>query len=78
MGRVNIYLPDDLAARARAAGVNVSALARSALESELAGSATSDWLTRAAQLPALGVEHEQVLDAVAAAREELARDDDRV
>lgn len=77
MARVNVYLPDELAARARAAGVNVSALTRSALESELAGSATSGWLARAAELPALDVEHEQVLEAVAAARDELAGDDER-
>jgi post-segregation antitoxin (ccd killing protein) len=77
MARVNVYLPDDLAARARAAGLNVSALTRSALESELGGSAASAWLAQAAELPPLDVEHQQVLDAVAAARDELAGDDDR-
>jgi post-segregation antitoxin (ccd killing protein) len=77
MARVNVYLPDDLAARARAAGLNVSALTRSALESELGGSAASAWLAQAAELPARDVEHQQVLEAVAAARDELAGDDDR-
>lgn len=77
MARVNVYLPDDLAARVRAAGVNVSAVTRSALESELGRNAASGWLARAAELPALGVGHEQVLEALAAARDELAGDDDR-
>lgn len=72
MARVNVYLPDDLATRARAAGLNVSAVTRSALEAELAADATSDWLARAAALPALDISHKEVLDAVAAARDELA------
>jgi post-segregation antitoxin (ccd killing protein) len=75
MARVNVYLPDDLAARARAAGVNVSAVTRSALEAELTSSAASGWLARAARLPAAGVGHDDVLAAVASAREELSGDD---
>jgi post-segregation antitoxin (ccd killing protein) len=71
MARVNVYLPDDLAARARAAGVNVSAVTRSALEAELAGSAASEWLAQASHLPAAAVEHDDVLDAVRGARDEL-------
>jgi post-segregation antitoxin (ccd killing protein) len=74
MARVNVYLPDELAARARAAGVNVSAVTRAALEAELTGSAASDWLVQAARLPALPVEHEQVLEAIGAARDELDGD----
>jgi post-segregation antitoxin (ccd killing protein) len=72
MARVNVYLPDDLAARARAAEVNVSAVTRAALEAELARDASSQWLDRVAALPAVSVEHADVVDAVAAAREELA------
>lgn len=72
MARVNVYLPDELASRARAAGLNVSAVTRSALEAELAADAASDWLARAAALPVLGISHDEVLDAVAEAREELA------
>jgi post-segregation antitoxin (ccd killing protein) len=75
MARVNVYLPDELADRARAAGLNVSALTRSAIEAELAGNAASDWLARVAALPARTVEHRDVVAAVAAAREELAGDD---
>jgi post-segregation antitoxin (ccd killing protein) len=72
MARVNIYLPDDLAARARAAGVNVSAVARSALEAELASSAWSEWVAQVSRLPRLPVSHEEVLGAMDAARDELA------
>ena len=46
MARMNIYLPDDLAAKARAAGLNISALARAAVEAELARSLTDGWLER--------------------------------
>ena len=74
MARVNVYLPDELAARTRAAGLNVSAVTRAALESELAGSATAEWLAHTAELPPLGVDHGSVLDAIDAAREELAGD----
>jgi post-segregation antitoxin (ccd killing protein) len=74
MARVNVYLPDELADRARAAGLNVSAVTRSALEAELAGGAASEWLARIAELPALPVEHDEVIEALAAAREELSRE----
>ena len=50
MARMNIYLPDDLAAEARAAGLNISALARAAVEAELARSSTDEWLERALAL----------------------------
>lgn len=75
MARVNVYLPDDLASQARAAGLNVSAVTRSAIEAELAGNAASQWLARVATLPTVRVEHTDVVAAVAAARDELAGDD---
>lgn len=75
MARVNVYLPDELAKGARAAGLNVSALTRSAIEAELASAATSEWLDRVAALPALRVEHEDVIAAVTAARDEVAGED---
>jgi post-segregation antitoxin (ccd killing protein) len=71
MARVNVYLPDELAARAREAGVNVSAVTRSALEAELAAGATAAWLERAAAVPAPGIAHEDALAALDAARDEL-------
>lgn len=69
---MNVYLPDELAERARAAGLNVSAVTRSAIEAQLAGKAVSGWLRRVAALPAATVDHEDVLAAVATARRELA------
>ena len=76
MARVNVYLPDDLAERARAAGVNVSAVTQAALETELAGRATSAWLSQVAEIPPVDVPHDQVVAAVRSAREELgARSD---
>jgi len=74
MARLNVYLPDELADRVRAAGVNVSAVTRSALEAELAGKAASEWLERLAALPATMVQHRDVTAAVAAARDEIAGD----
>ena len=40
------------------------------------GRAAAEWLARTAELTPLGVEHESVLDAIDAAREELAGGDD--
>lgn len=79
MARVNIYLPDVLAARAREAGLNVSAIARQALESRLAVEATNAWLDSLEALPRLGTpmtqaEREALWDAV---HEEAGRAADR-
>lgn len=49
MARLNVYVPDDLAARGRAAGLNVSALTQRAIEDALAAQQTDVWL---ATLPA--------------------------
>lgn len=44
MSRLNVWVPDELADEARTAGLNISALTRAAIESELAGRATDAWL----------------------------------
>ena len=68
MARVNIYLPDDLATRARAAGLNVSGIAQEALERELCIRATDQWLDslrdrpRGPEIPRQ--ELEQIMDEV--------------
>jgi post-segregation antitoxin (ccd killing protein) len=77
MARVNVYLPDELADRARAAGLNVSAVTRAALEAELAAMAAAAWLECLAALPPTAVRHRDVIAAVAAARDEIEGDDDR-
>jgi post-segregation antitoxin (ccd killing protein) len=71
MARVNVYLPDDLAAAARDAGLNVSGITQEALTAALAQRATDRWLDDVAQLRPTSVTHAQVLGAVAAARDEL-------
>jgi post-segregation antitoxin (ccd killing protein) len=71
MARVNVYLPDDLAEGARAAGLNVSNIAREALRRELAGRQTSAWLDLVRRLPATGVSHETALAAIDAERDEV-------
>jgi post-segregation antitoxin (ccd killing protein) len=70
MARVNVYLPDELAARAKEADLNVSSLTQRAIEQALAGRATNAWLDRIRRLPPAGVTHEQVIEALDAAREE--------
>lgn len=73
MARINVYLPDDLAERARAAGVNVSSLTQSALRRELAARNTDDWLKRLRRMPRVAVTHDAVLEALDREREELGR-----
>ena len=70
IARVNVYLPDDLAERARAARLNVSAIAQEALRSRLAREATDRWLERVAELPRHDIAHARVIEALDAAREE--------
>ena len=69
MPRVNVYLPDDLAAAARAAGLNLSSLTQEAIRRELAGRTMDAWLATldVTQTP---VPHDSALAALDAAREE--------
>jgi post-segregation antitoxin (ccd killing protein) len=73
MARLNIYLPDELAEQAREAGVNISAAARAAVESELRASTMSFWLDRLDDLTPIGtdVTHTEALAALDSARDEL-------
>jgi post-segregation antitoxin (ccd killing protein) len=71
IARVNIYLPDDLAQRARAAGINVSGVSQEAIRRALAASDTNAWLERLERLPANDIAHERVLSALDEARDEL-------
>ena len=70
MARLNVYVPDELAKAARAAGLNVSALTQAALDRALAAKATNDWLASLSREPT-GVTHEQAMAALDEAREEL-------
>lgn len=71
MARVNVYLPDELVERVRAAGLNVSNVAQNALRRELDRRRSSDWLARIRSLPPTSVSHADALDAVEAARSDF-------
>ncbi len=71
MARVNVYLPDDLAAEARAAGLNVSNLTQEALRSALAAIRVDGWLDDVGSMRPPGIDHDAVAAAVAAAKDEL-------
>ncbi|MGW4484061.1 type II toxin-antitoxin system CcdA family antitoxin [Amycolatopsis sp. NPDC004368] len=70
MARVNVYIPDDLAERVKAADLNVSALVQAALGDALQRQATDTWLD-AMPAPRGKVSHDAVLTALDAARAEL-------
>ncbi|MDT0203828.1 type II toxin-antitoxin system CcdA family antitoxin [Nocardioides sp. AE5] len=69
MARLNVYVPDELAARAKEAGLNVSALTQEALTQALATSATTRWLAALPKGPT--VDHEAIIAALDEAREEF-------
>jgi post-segregation antitoxin (ccd killing protein) len=68
---MNIYLPEDLAAAVRAAGINVSSLTQEAIRQYLAGRTTDAWLATLEATPTQ-VAHDDALAALDAAREEPA------
>lgn len=75
MARVNVYLPDDLAAEAREAGLNVSALTQAAIRDELQRRSAEAWWEDLREFHRLNphppISHEAVLQALDEAREEL-------
>jgi post-segregation antitoxin (ccd killing protein) len=71
IARVNVYLPDDLAAEAKAAGLNVSSLTQDALRRALAASRVDDWLDEVVAMRPLEISHRIVESAVAVAKDEL-------
>ena len=70
MTRLNVYLPDDLAAKAKAAGLNLSAVTQEAVRQTLATRSTDSWLATLPPPPADVVTHERALDELDAARDE--------
>lgn len=66
-----MYLPDELADRARQEGLNVSALTRAAVVAELDRRETSAWLERIPTRLEPEVSHETALTALGAARDEM-------
>lgn len=73
MARLNVYVPDDLAASARAAGLNVSALTQEALKQALQGIATDAWLAvlRREVASVVKVRHRDAMAALESARKEF-------
>jgi post-segregation antitoxin (ccd killing protein) len=71
MARVNVYLPDDLAREARAAGLNISRVTQAALSETLEHNETDRWLDRLAHLPRAQIAHRSVIQAIDVARAEL-------
>jgi post-segregation antitoxin (ccd killing protein) len=72
MARLNVYVPDELAERARAHGLNVSALTQAAIASELERASVSAWLD---SLPPVSsrVGHDAVMAALDAARDDFGQ-----
>jgi len=69
--RLNVYLPDELAAEAKSAGLNLSAVTQEAVKRTLAERSTDAWLaTVTTTVSAAGVGHDRALDALDAARDE--------
>jgi len=70
MARLNVYVPDELAERARARGLNVSALTQAAISAELEHAATDIWL-QSLDTATTDARHDDVLAAIDAARDEF-------
>lgn len=70
VARLNVYLPDELAAEAKAAGLNVSAVTREAVTRSLAARSTDFWLQTLGPASPASVSHDRVLDALDGVRED--------
>lgn len=75
MARVNVYIPDELAERAKAANVNLSALIQAAIAGELQRRATDAWLASLPE-PRHAVSHRAAMAALDEARAEMAGEPD--
>jgi len=70
MARLNVYLPDELAAEVREAGLNLSAVTQDAVRRSLAARSTDAWLATLRPAPSHRAAHDQVLEALDAVRDE--------
>ncbi len=70
--RLNVYLPDELAAQAKGAGLNLSAVTQEAVRRTLARRSTDSWLQEIARrtASARAVTHERALQALDEVRDE--------
>lgn len=68
---LDVYIPDELAARAKEAGLNLSAVTQEAVRRTLAQRSTDAWLTAVPTASsAARVPHDRALNALDAARDE--------
>ena len=74
MARLNVYVPDELAARSREAGLNVSALTQQAITAALAGGQTDSWLSTLPSRRAEPASLDAVLEALDEARDDFSAD----
>lgn len=71
MARLNIYLPDELAAEVKNAGLNLSAVTQEAVRRILAMRSTDAWLDALTPAtPAEQVAHDRAMRAIDDARDE--------
>lgn len=71
MTRLNVYLPDDLAAEAKKAGLNLSSVTQEAVRQTLAARSTDAWLAAVtAATSTLSVSHDRAVEALDAERDE--------
>lgn len=71
MARVNVYLPDDLAAEVKRAELNVSRITQQAVRAELRATDVSRWLDRVRTLPSTGASHARAIEALRSARDDF-------
>jgi post-segregation antitoxin (ccd killing protein)/DNA-binding XRE family transcriptional regulator len=72
MARVPVWIPDEVAERARSAGLNVSALAQAAITAELESQATDAWLDTLPEQRQRRVSHVTAMTSLDEARSELS------
>lgn len=71
VARVNVYIPDELAAKAKEAGLNLSAVTQDAVRRTLAQRSTDTWLAAVPTASSASrVPHGRALEALDAARDE--------
>ena len=71
MSRLNVYLPDDLAERARAVGLNISGLAQDAVAAELDRRLLRTWMD-ALPVRQCAVTHGDVISALDGTRRDAS------
>jgi post-segregation antitoxin (ccd killing protein) len=69
MAKVTIYMPDELLAEAKEAGLNISGLAQDAVAAALQTAKTEAWLRSMRARPRSGVKSEDVQQALREVRD---------